>query len=360
MVMKTTNGVLAVVYLLSGANADESQLAVTEALVAEINSKQTSWVAHASPRFSHATVGDIKRLCGTIMKDDSRYSDTLEEKTADTLWATVDAIPASFDVRTQWPKCANVSGNIRDQSDCGSCWAFGSTEAFNDRRCIAMGDTTLLSPTDTVSNCGFFRCQSMGCNGGQPGRAWHWFTTQGVVTGGNYDDIGKGDTCAPYPLHPCAHHVNATKTYPECPSKEYPTPEIGSSCSEKSYAKSYRSDKKKASTSYRLTGVEKIQQDMMQYGSATAAFTVYGDFPTYKSGVYRHVSGSQLGGHAIKFLGWGTESGDDYWLVANSWNNEWGDKGTFKILRGSDECGIEGMVTAGTVSATEPASSIVV
>ena len=35
------------------------------------------------------------------------------------------------------------------------------------------------------------------------------------------------------------------------------------------------------------------------------------------------------------------ENGEDYWLVNNSWNSDWGDKGTFKILRGVDECGIE-------------------
>ena len=34
-----------------------------------------------------------------------------------------------------------------------------------------------------------------------------------------------------------------------------------------------------------------------------------------------------LGGHAIKILGWGVEGGVDYWLVANSWNSDWGDKG---------------------------------
>merc|ERR1719401_193754 len=81
----------------------------------------------------------------------------------------VSEIPKEFDVRTNWPKCASVSGHIRDQSDCGSCWAFGSTEALNDRRCIATGDTTFLSVEDTVSNCGFFKCFSQGCNGGQPG-----------------------------------------------------------------------------------------------------------------------------------------------------------------------------------------------
>ena len=53
------------------------------------------------------------------------------------------------------------------------------------------------------------------------------------------------------------------------------------------------------------------------------AFTVYGDFPTYKSGVYTHQSGQMLGGHAVEMVGYGTEDGKDYWLVKNSWNNEW-------------------------------------
>jgi hypothetical protein len=43
--------------------------------------------------------------------------------------------------------------------------------------------------------------------------------------------------------------------------------------------------------------------------------------------VYKHTTGKPLGGHAIKILGWGTENGDDYWLVANSWNPDWGDQG---------------------------------
>ena len=58
----------------------------------------------------------------------------------------------------------------------------------------------------------------------------------------------------------------------------------------------------------------------------------------------KHMSGNELGGHAIKIIGWGTEDNTDYWLVNNSWNSDWGDHGTFKILRGVNECGIEGEV----------------
>lgn len=65
------------------------------------------------------------------------------------------------------------------------------------------------------------------------------------------------------------------------------------------------------------------------------------------AGVYKHVAGKALGGHAIRILGWGVENDTPYWLVANSWNTDWGNNGFFKILRGSDECGIENQVNAG-------------
>ena len=77
------------------------------------------------------------------------------------------------------------------------------------------------------------------------------------------------------------------------------------------------------------------------------AFQVYEDFLTYKSGVYRHTTGGYLGGHAVRLLGWGVENGTPYWLVANSWNEDWGDRGYFKVLRGVDECGFENDIVAG-------------
>lgn len=48
-------------------------------------------------------------------------------------------------------------------------------------------------------------------------------------------------------------------------------------------------------------------------------------------GVYQHTGGKLLGGHAIRILGWGTEEGTPYWLVANSWNTDWGDKGIMEF-----------------------------
>lgn len=78
----------------------------------------------------------------------------------------VNALPASFDARTNWPACNAIINHVRDQSDCGSCWAHGTTEALNDRMCIVYGFTDLLSVSDTTGCCNGKQCYSFGCNGG--------------------------------------------------------------------------------------------------------------------------------------------------------------------------------------------------
>jgi len=93
--------------------------------------------------------------------------------------------------------------------------------------------------------------------------------------------------------------------------------------------------------------MEQIQTEILKNGPVEAAMMVYDDFLLYKSGVYHHVHGLMLGGHAVKILGWGSENGVPYWLVANSWNYDWGDGGFFKIMRGKNEGGIETMIVAG-------------
>jgi len=151
--------------------------------------------------------------------------------------------------------------------------------------------------------------------------------------------------CQPYSLPPCDHHT--TGKYNPCPAV-VPTPDCSNECQD-SYPTPYKKDKHMASDAYNVdSDVRAIQTEIMTYGPVEAAFSVYEDFLAYKSGVYQHVSGSMLGGHAVKILGWGTEDGTDYWLVANSWNEDWGAMGYFKIRRGTDECGIEDEITAGT------------
>merc|ERR1712146_152264 len=137
---------------------------------------------------------------------------------------------------------------------------------------------------------------------------------------GNYN---SSQGCQPYSLPNCDHHVSGQ--YPAC-SGEGPTPACKKSC-KAGYNNTYSNDKHFGATAYSVAGDE--------------------DLLTYKSGVYQHTTGQVLGGHAIKIIGWGVESGVDYWWVANSWNNDWGDNGFFKIKKGVDECGIESQIVAG-------------
>merc|ERR1719247_696958 len=210
---------------------------------------------------------------------------------------------------------------------------------------------TLLSPEDTAACCTGVQCSfSMGCNGGQPAGAWNWFTKKGVSTGGDYEDVGTGTTCKPYTLHSCAHHSDPAPGTPACEDlPTYKTPECTNTCSESAYGTDYKDDKMKASSSYAVKGVTNMQKELMEKGTLSVALSVYEDFESYTGGVYQHVEGKYLGGHAVKMIGWGVDNGVPYWLCVNSWNYGWGEEGLFRILRGSNECGIEGSVVAGDV-----------
>eukprot|EP00297_Palpitomonas_bilix_P011902 CAMPEP_0113871186 /NCGR_PEP_ID=MMETSP0780_2-20120614/2503_1 /TAXON_ID=652834 /ORGANISM="Palpitomonas bilix" /LENGTH=331 /DNA_ID=CAMNT_0000856549 /DNA_START=93 /DNA_END=1088 /DNA_ORIENTATION=+ /assembly_acc=CAM_ASM_000599 len=326
--------VLLVVFaVIAAANAlpmlDQETVAFKD-MVDQINSKGTTWTAGYHKGFKYT-------------KTPSRFYNVKRERALPVVEAAFDgSIPESFDVRENWPECASVTGFVRDQADCGSCWAFGSTEAFNDRLCIASGGqfTTLLSPQDTASccsSCGY------GCDGGDPSAAWEYFTNTGIVTGGAY---GDNSTCYPYGLPRCLHHTK-TGDYPPCPSGEEATPSCKRSC-QSSYGKSFSDDKHFAKSAYSVSSSEQnIQKELMSKGTITASMDVYADFEAYTGGVYQHTTGQYLGGHSIKMIGWGVDNGTKYWLMQNSWNQFWGEKGTFRILRGADECGIESQLDAG-------------
>ena len=231
-------------------------------------------------------------------------------------------LPINFDARTNpsWSSCSARIAHIRDQSDCGSCWAFAVVEAFNDRYCIAKASTlplataTIPLSAEDVNDCctGPACGYSNGCNGGSPTGVWNWLVSNGVVTGGDFNssDIGKGKTCKPYSLPPCAHHVDPLPPgLSLCPTMSptgvFPTPVCTSVCSDTKYrTASYASDKKFAKTAYRVSGVMSIQNEIYTNGPVVATFTVYADFLTYGGGVYQLTSTTPPeGGHAVKLIG---------------------------------------------------------
>ena len=218
---------------------------------------------------------------------------------------TVSSVPSSFDSRTKWGTCVHP---IRNQEKCGSCWAFGSSEALSDRFCIASNGSVdvVLSPQELVS------CDKsdMGCNGGWLNKAWSFLEQKGLPTDSAYpynSGGGASGTCK-----------SVSSTFYKCQSGSV----------------------------VEATTPEQIKSEIYKNGPMETAFTVYQDFMSYKSGVYHHTTGSMLGGHAIKVLGWGNEDGMDYWLCANSWGPSWGLDGFFKIKQG--DCGIDQAVYACT------------
>jgi cathepsin B len=188
----------------AAASSPDAELAVTDAMIARINAARPSWVAGVNDKFVNATLRDVKRLLGTRVgtpEQKAKFA-ALEQRTV-----VSDALPTTFNATAAWPKCAGIIGAVRDQSDCGCCWAFGSTESFNDRMCIVHDLQVLLSPQDTCSCCSSKHgCSSGGCDGGFTEDAANYFINTGLVTGGNNPTVGSGSSCFPYQLKMCDHH----------------------------------------------------------------------------------------------------------------------------------------------------------
>ena len=264
---------------------ENAQPVIRKEIVDLINSNPAStWKAEESSRFSGMTVGDLRMMMGARFAYENL-------PTVQHPQHVLDAAPDSFDPRTSRPEC---TGKVLDQGFCGSCWAFGAVEAISDRLCISKqkqnggnASYVYLSPLDmTACNGGFFSGEN-GCQGGQPTAALRWLAQNGVVTGGDFADVGTGASCKPYALAPCAHHTPPGK-YPACPSTEYAI-HCSTNCSEAAYATAYAQDKAAhagGTATVCNTGTSMLAA--LQHGPISAAFTVYDDFPTYKSGVYKH------------------------------------------------------------------------
>jgi cathepsin B len=289
----------------------------------KVNKLKTTWTATEYKR-------DYKPLLGAILDGLQNLPEKKFEHLTD--------VPEEYDPREAYPRCESLR-EIRDQANCGSCWAFGAVEAMSDRICIKSGQTlqTRVSAQNLLTCC--YIC-GFGCDGGYPAFAWSYWKSTGIVTGGLY---GDKNTCQPYFLPECDHHCEGS--HGPCPDT-VETPDCVKNCDDGN-KKSYNDELTKGASAYSISGEANIKQEIYENGPVEGSFTVYEDFLTYKSGVYQHVTGSALGGHAIKILGWGVENGTKYWLCVNSWNEDWGDNGYFKIRRGTNECGMESGANAG-------------
>lgn len=271
-------------------------------------------------------------------------------------------IPRSFDARTAFPSCVNTIGRIRNQGHCGSCWAFGAVESFADRICIKENSTVTLSAQSLLD------CDAVdnGCHGGFLDSAWKGLVSRGALE----ESCDPYTHCAYPPLANCTrpptldrgmppkddfifarpdqHHTGE----PTAPPQQCPRQCAGGVGGLAPPLKWH-----KAASAYAVAepgDVSAMQRELMAHGPFEVSFFVYSDFYAYSGGVYKKASSAKgpMGGHAVKLVGWGDDAdGGPYWLVANSWSPSWGEGGFFRIVRGSNECGIETTPAAGLPAA---------
>jgi cathepsin B len=277
------------------------------------------------------------------------YSTLLEEG------MDVNDLPDSYDAREAWANCSSIS-LIADQGACGDCWAVATITAATDRWCIAKGGGAANNPPLSVETMvGCCHVCGYGCGDGFYNYAWAWLAGKkgspyGVVTGSSVQ--GDFSYCSSYTVPQCNHYDSANDTLPSCekgpPAK---TPTCPTSCDAGSkYPTPFAQDVHRFSSSYAVpTDETSIRAEIFKHGPVTTGFNVYSDWVTYTGGVYKATGGEEMGGHAVKIVGWGTQANENYWLVTNSFGKKWGVDGMFKILRGVGECGIESNIVAGLV-----------
>ena len=287
--------VYVVVMLFMNQQAPLNKTPVIDDKRIDEHNQHTPWVQGANKFFEGSTLADAKKIINSSFANHPNLSKC----------NTDDSVipPESFDVRTQWPNCILPVGN--QQKTCGSSYAFAATSATAERLCISSKEQKLtpLSVQELLS-CDL---ANQGCKGGYLNIALDYMRTKGIVD----------EQCFPYQAD-----SDTVKCEKIC---QNPTRErVENYCI--------------------LFGEEDIKRDIMKNGPVVAASQVHIDFLTYKGGVY--TKGDDVprfsGFQAVKIIGWGVESeneankGNKYWLVQNSWGEDWGEHGVARISMGQE------------------------
>jgi C1A family cysteine protease len=226
-------------------------------------------------------------------------------KPADDTHDQFASLPSSVD----WT-AKNAVTPVKDQGQCGSCWSFSTTGALEGAYAIKTGSLASFSEQqlvdcDTLGNRG----RDHGCNGGLMDNAFSWISKNGGL-------------CeeADYP-----YVSGTTKTAGTCQT----------SCRNVA-----------GSDIIKYVDVEQASDSAMMAALAKQPVSVaieadQREFQLYKSGVFTGVCGTNLD-HGVLVVGYGTDGGNDYYKVKNSWSNTWGEGGFIRLAKGANYNGGKG------------------
>jgi len=198
---------------------------------------------------------------------------------------------------------------VKNQKQCGSCWAFSTVGGVEGQHFNATGNLISLSEqqlVDCVTGCN-------GCNGGSVSTAYNYLKWVGSRSEADYPYTFEKGTCVQH---------------------QYP---IVANISTYEYVYPYRDE-------------IVLKNAVGNIGPVSTGIDANHDsFQLYKSGVYYEpsCSSSRLD-HAVLLVGYGydSSSGMDYWIVKNSWTDKWGQDGYAWMARNKDNhCGIATMAT---------------